>query len=80
MGLVERMHWGLKPNLKILLSDVLNEIEPVKVIAKEKAKPTGMSLYENESSSQKRSARHVCGSITTSLLVKRNVPSANTSA
>ena len=48
MGLVERMHRGLKPNLKVLLADILNEIEPVKVIAKEKAKPTGMSLYDDE--------------------------------
>ena len=48
MGLIERMHRGLKPNLKVLLADVLQEIEPVKVVAKEKPKPTGMSLYENE--------------------------------
>lgn len=42
------MHFGLKPGLKVLLSDVLNEIEPVKVVAKEKVKPTGMSLYEDQ--------------------------------
>ena len=54
MGLIERMHRGLKPDLKVLLSDVLNEIEPVKVIAKEKAKPIGMSLYENEKYFPKR--------------------------
>ena len=48
------MHRGLKPDLKVLLSDVLNEIEPVKVVAKEKPKPTGMSLYENEKYFPKR--------------------------
>ena len=48
MGLIERMHRGLKPDLKVLLSDVLNEIEPVKVVEKEKAKPTAMSLYDDE--------------------------------
>ena len=31
---IERMHRGLKPDLKVLLSDVLNEIEPVKVVTK----------------------------------------------
>jgi len=40
--------------LKVLLADVLQEIEPVKVVAKEKAKPTGMSLYENEKYFPKR--------------------------
>ena len=34
--------------MKVLLSDVLNEIEPVKVLAKEKVNPTGMSLYEDQ--------------------------------
>ena len=48
MGLIERLYRGLKPDLKVLLSDVLNKIEPVKVVAKEKAKPTAMSLYEDE--------------------------------
>ena len=48
MSLIERMHRGLKSDLKVLLSDVLNEIEPVKVVAKEKVKPTGMSLYEDQ--------------------------------
>ena len=54
MGLIERMHRGLKPDLKVLLADILNEIEPVTVVAKEKAKPTGMSLYENEKYFPKR--------------------------
>ena len=48
MGLIERLRQGLQPHLKVLLSDVLNEIEPVKVVAKEKAKPIGMSLYEDQ--------------------------------
>tara|TARA_B110000008_G_C16537001_1_gene390626 strand:+ start:29 stop:565 length:537 start_codon:yes stop_codon:yes gene_type:complete len=48
MGLIERLRQGLQLHLKVLLSDVLNEIEPVKVVAKEKAKPTGMSLYEDQ--------------------------------
>ena len=48
MGLIERLYRGLKPDLKVLLSDVLNKIEPVKVVAKEKAKPTAMSLYDDE--------------------------------
>ena len=54
MGLIERLYRGLKPDLKVLLADVLQEIEPVKVVAKEKAKPTGMSLYENEKYFPKR--------------------------
>ena len=57
MGLIERMYRGLKPNLKVLLADVLNEFEPVKVIAKEKAKPTGMSLYDDERFFPKRDER-----------------------
>ena len=48
LGLIERLYRGLKPDLKVLLSDVLNKIEPVKVVAKEKAKPTAMSLYDDE--------------------------------
>ena len=47
MRLIERLHRWLKPDFKVLLSDVLNEIEPVKVLAKEKVNPTGMSLYED---------------------------------
>ena len=54
MGLIERLYRGLKPDLKVLLADVLQEIEPVKVVAKEKTKPTGMSLYENEKYFPKR--------------------------
>ena len=54
MGLIERLHRGLKTDLKVLLSDILNEIEPVKVVSEEKAKPTGMSLYENEKYFPKR--------------------------
>ena len=48
LGLIERLYRGLKPDLKVLLTDIMNEIEPVKVIAKEKDKPTGMSLYNDE--------------------------------
>ena len=36
MGLIERLRQGLQPHLKVLLSDVLNELEPVKVIKKPK--------------------------------------------
>ena len=54
MGLIERMYRGLKPDLKVLLADILNEIEPVKVVAKEKAKSTGISLYQVESFFPKR--------------------------
>ena len=34
--------------LTLSVSLLLNEIEPVKVVAKEKAKPTAMSLYDDE--------------------------------
>lgn len=47
-SLIERLYKGLKPELKVLLADVLQEIEPVKVVAKEKAKPSGRSIYEDE--------------------------------
>ena len=57
IGLIERLHRGLKPNLKVLLADILNEIEPVKVVAKEKAKPTAMSLYDDERFFPKRDER-----------------------
>ena len=36
MGLIERLYRGLKPDLKVLLNDVLTEIEPVKVVKKPK--------------------------------------------
>ena len=36
MGLIDRLRQGLQPHLKVLLSDVLNELEPVKVIKKPK--------------------------------------------
>ena len=36
-------------SVKVTLADLWkNEIEPVKVVAKEKVKPTGMSLYEDQ--------------------------------
>ena len=54
MGLIERLYCGLKPELKVLLADVLDEIEPVKVVPKREAKPSGMSLYENEKYFPKR--------------------------
>ena len=54
MGLIERLYRGLKPELKVLLADVLDEIEPVKVVPKREAKPSGMSLYENEKYFPKR--------------------------
>ena len=34
MGLIERLYRGLKPDLKVLLNDVLTAIEPVKVVKK----------------------------------------------
>lgn len=48
MGLIERLYRGLKPDLKVLLADVLQEIEPVEVVAKKEAKPSGRSIYEDE--------------------------------
>lgn len=36
MGLIERLYRGLKPDLKVLLNDVLTAIEPVKVVKKPK--------------------------------------------
>ncbi len=47
-SLIERLYKGLKPELKVLLTDVLQEIEPVKVVAKKEAKPSGRSIYEDE--------------------------------
>ena len=47
-SLIERLYKGLKPELKLLLADVLQEIEPVKVVAKKKAKPSWRSIYEDE--------------------------------
>ena len=48
IGLIEKLYRGLKPDLKVLLSDVLNEIEPVKVVTKKEARPSGRSIYEDE--------------------------------
>ena len=47
-SLIERLYKGLKPELKVLLADVLDEIEPVKVVPKKEAKPSGRSIYEDE--------------------------------
>ena len=47
-SLIERLYQGLKPELKVLLVDVLDEIEPVKVVPKREAKPSGRSIYEDD--------------------------------
>ena len=47
-SLIERLYQGLKPELKVLLADVLDEIEPVKVVPKKEARPSGRSIYEDE--------------------------------
>ena len=47
-SLIERLYKGLKPELKVLLADVLDEIEPVKVVPKKEAKPSGRSIYEDD--------------------------------
>ena len=47
-SLIERLYKGLKPELKVLLADVLDEIEPVKVVTKKEAKPSGRSIYEDD--------------------------------
>ena len=47
-SLIERLYKGLKPELKVLLADVLDEIEPVKVVPKREAKPSGKTIYEDQ--------------------------------
>ena len=50
MDLIEQLHRGLKPNLKVLLADVLNQIEPVKVIKPPKEDPRDalLKMYEED--------------------------------
>ena len=50
MGLIERLRQGLQPHLKVLLSDVLNELEPVKVIKKPKPdyREALLKMYDQE--------------------------------
>ena len=47
-SLIERLYKGLKPELKVLLADVLDEIEPVKVVPKKEVKPSGKTIYEDQ--------------------------------
>ena len=52
--IIDQIHNAYLYSWRLLL---FYEIEPVKVVAKEKAKPTGMSLYDDERFFPKRDER-----------------------